>query len=358
MMDEKGLKYCSVLVADENPSSRALLVSTLQDIGVGVVSSVANGAAAIEHLRHSNHSVLNSNTPPVDLLITEWEMEPVGGMMLLNWVRHHADSPDRFLRTMIMSGDLDSEKVERARGSGANAVFAKPFSINSLRKHVLNVMGANPAFFKSKIYFGPDRRRHATEVVLEERRRIKKPYIEQLGKGADPNVGCFDLPHYLAEVALGRMRDQIDTQEKFQAHHLLAPHSQTYAEWVLGDVEVLRLAYRLSDQNAEMRGRNISLMTNLVNRLELEGTLMGYPLISAFARTLARAIKVDIRNWAQTREIFDAAINGLDIVVRQNIRGDGGALGQELSVQLRKLDKKLMAPLPINPHRKGVAQFG
>lgn len=357
-MDEKGLKYCSVLVADENPSSRALLVSTLQDVGVGVVSSVANGAAAIEHLRHSNHTVLNSNTPPVDLLITEWDMEPVGGMMLLNWVRYHAESPDRFLRTMIMSGDLDSEKVERARGAGANAVFAKPFSINSLRKHVLNVMGANPAFFKSNAYFGPDRRRHATEVVLEERRAIKKPYIETLGKGADPNVGCFDLPHYLAEVAHGRMRDQIDVQEKFQAHHLLAPHSQTYAQWVLGDVEVLRLAFRLSDQNEDMRGRNISLMTNLVNRLELEGTLMGYPLISAFARTLARAIKVDIRMWAQTREIFDAAINGLDIVVRQDIRGDGGALGQELSVQLRKLDKKLMAPLPINPHRKGVAQFG
>ncbi|MCW8915700.1 MAG: response regulator [Magnetovibrio sp.] len=357
-MDEKGLKHCSVLVADDNPSSRALLVSTLQDIGVGVVSSVSSGAAAIEHLRHSNHTTMSSKTPPVDLLITEWDMEPVGGMMLINWIRRHADSPDRFTRIVIMSGDLDAEKVERARNAGANAVFAKPFSVNTLRKHVLNVLGNNPAYFKTSNYFGPDRRRNVADVLLEDRRNIKKPYIEALGSGMAPEVGCFDLPHYIGDIALGRPRDQVNTQSKFDAHQDLIDHSETYAAWVCGDVEVLRLAFRLSDQNVDMRKRNISLMSNLVNRLEMEGAFMGYPLITAFARTLTRAIKVDIRLWVQTREIFDAALNGLDIVVRQDIRGDGGALGQELSAQLRKLDKKLMAPLPVNAHRKGVAHLG
>ena len=202
-MEDQGLRHCSVLVADDSASSRMLLATTLHDIGVGVVNTVPNGVAAMEHLRHSATSSMTGQTPPVDLLITEWDMEPVGGMMLINWLRRHMDSPDRFTRTMIMSGELDAEKVERARNAGVNAVFAKPFSINSLRKHITTVMFNNPPFFKSDAYFGPDRRRHAPEIVLEERRRVQKPYSEVLGSGQDPNVGCFDLPHYMSEVALG-----------------------------------------------------------------------------------------------------------------------------------------------------------
>ncbi len=354
-MEEQSLRHCSVLVIDDSASSRTLLATTLQDIGVGIVNTVPSGVAAIEHLRHSAYNAITSPTPPVDLIISEWEMEPLGGMMLLNWIRRNVASPDRFTRTVIMSGELDAEKVERARTAGANAVFAKPFTINSMRKHLLSVLFDNPPFFKTASYFGPDRRRHAQEVVLEDRRRIRKPYLEKIGTGANPDVGCFDMPHYLSEIAVGRPRERIDFEERNFAHQLLARFNEDYADWVLGDVEVLRLAFNLADENPEMRARNMSLMTNLVTRLEHEGALMGYPLISAFAHTLNTAIRADVRLWRQTSEIFDAALSGLDTVVRQNIRGDGGAVGKALNDSLGRLNKKLLYLHPQNLHRQGVA---
>jgi len=357
-MEDQGLRHCSVLVADDSASSRMLLATTLHDIGVGIVNTVPNGVAAMEHLRHSATSSMTGQTPPVDLLITEWDMEPVGGMMLINWLRRHMDSPDRFTRTMLMSGELDAEKVERARNAGVNAVFAKPFSVNSLRKHITTVMFNNPPFFKSHAYFGPDRRRHAPEIVLEERRRVQKPYSEVLGSGQDPNVGCFDLPHYMSDVALGRTRERINYAERHWAHQTLQPHSEDYVDWVRGDVDVLRLAFRLADENPEMRTRNMSLMGNLIHRLEREGALLGYPLISAFSHTLANAIKTDARLWRQTAEIFDAALSGLDTVVRQNVRGDGGAVGKALNDSLSRLNKKLLLLRPLNAHRQGIARFG
>lgn len=356
-MHKQGLQHCSVLVVDANASSRTLLATTLKDIGVGTVSSVPNGIGAIEHLRQSALPTNARFTPPVDLVITEWDMEPVGGMMLLNWIRRHQDSPDRFTRTVIMSGEMDSERVERARNAGANAVFAKPFSINSIYKHIVSVLYANPPFFKTQTYFGPDRRRRAAEVVLEERRTIEKPYGEQLDSGGNPDIGCFDLPHYFSEIAVGRPRDQINFEDRDWAHQRLYSHSEDYTDWVKGDVEVLRLAFRLSDENPEMRGRNMSLMANLINRLEKEGELLGYPLITAFAHTLNNTIKTDVRLWDQTSEIFDAALKGLDTVVRQDVRGEGGAVGKALSESLGRLNRKLVYLRPQNPHRRGVAQF-
>lgn|GEM_PF-1047946 len=357
-MKEKGLKHCSVLVADDSAASRTLLSTTLKDLGVDVVHTVPNGVAAIDYLRLSAQSSMHSPTPPVDLVISEWDMQPVGGMMLINWIRRHLDSPDRFTRTVIMSGELDAEKVERARNAGANAVFAKPFSISSLRKHVLHVLFNNPAFFKSQTYFGPDRRRNSPEFVLEERRRVKKPYSEVLGGGEHPHVGCFDLPHYYSEISLGKPRDRIDYAERNFAHQQLAAHSEDYADWVRGDAEVLRLAFRLADENPDMRARSMSLMGALIQRLEREGALLGYPLISAFAHTLDNTIKTDVHLWDQTSEIFAAALSGLDTVVRQDVRGEGGEVGRALSESLRRLNKKLLQLRPLHIHRQGVARFG
>jgi len=358
IMNKQGLRHCSVLVADDSMASRRLLTTALHDIGVGIVNAVPSGAAAVDHLRHSALSSIAGPTPPVDLLITEWDMVPVGGPMLINWVRRHMSSPDRFMRIVIMSGDLDAEKVERARDIGAHAVFARPFSINSLRKNVESVLASNPSFFRAPAYFGPDRRRHTSEMVLDDRRTIADPRGEVLGAGASPDVGCFTLPHYVRDIGHGHSRANMSFAMRDQAHQKLNPHSEDYADWVLGDMTALRYAFQLADDNPAMRARSMALMENLIVRLEREGELLGYPLITAFAHTLANAIKRDIRLWRKTSEIFDAALSGLDVVVRQNVRGDGGAVGQALNESLRGLNNKLVDVRPVNAHRVGIARFG
>ena len=80
---DNGLENVSVLVVDDHAPSRALVARALNDLGVGQVRTVANAAQALDHLQHSRLGIFSSAIPPVDLLITEWDMEPFGGALLL-----------------------------------------------------------------------------------------------------------------------------------------------------------------------------------------------------------------------------------------------------------------------------------
>ena len=353
-MSELGLRHCSVLVVGDSAPARTLVATTLHEIGVGVVNTVPHGAAAIAHLKHSQLSSINGPTPPVDLIVSEWDMQPVSGSMLTNWVRRSAQSPDRFTRTVIMSGALDVEKVEDARAVGVNAVFAKPFTVASLERHVTTLLNANPAFFKTPSYFGPDRRRRASGVVLEQRRKIAHSHHEVLGGGEDVNVGCFDQPHYLKKVLAGEKRPLIDYSQRFAAHQTLAPFSEDYADWIKSDVNVLRLALRIANELPDMRARNLAVMHAIAMRLEREGAHLGYPLAAAFAHTLKNILEADQRLWRSTVGICNTAVHGLEAVVRGRVSGEGGATGIALHQSLAEMNGKLSMLRPKRTHRQGV----
>jgi CheY-like chemotaxis protein len=350
-MADLRLKNCSVLVVDDSAASRTLLATTLYDIGIGVVNTVPHGAAAIDYLERSVLSSMSGPTPPVDVVISEWDMEPVGGMMLMQWLRRSLSTPDRFLRAVIMSGALDMEKVEQARNVGVNAVFTKPFTINRLRKHLLSVVEGNPPFFKTPDYFGPDRRRRNTEAILSERRQVEHPVREVFGAGDDIEVGCFDLPNALAQILDGTPRMNLDFSQRNAAHELLAGYCEDYTDWVRRDIGVLRLAFRTANENAELRQRNFAIMHTIVQRLEREAEHMDYPLISALARTLKNALRSDVRLWHDTAEIFDTAIKGLETVMKQRISGHGGALGRALNESLANMDKKIFHLTSVHARR-------
>lgn len=356
-MADPRLANCSVLVVDDSAASRTLVATTLQDIGVGMVHTVPHGAAAIEHLEHSALSSVNGPTPPVDLVITEWDMEPVGGLMLMNWLRRARGSPDRFTRAVIMSGALDMDKVEQARAAGVNAVFTKPFTIKSLQRHVATVLEANPVFYKTPNYFGPDRRRRLLDAILDEKRDIAHPHHEVLGGGEDPEVGSFDLPNYLRDILDGAPRHLIDYSQRWAAHEQLAPYSEDYADWVRRDVASLRLALRTAADNPAMRTRNLAMMQSVALRMEREGDHMGYPLVSALAHTLKNALKVDVRLWHETSKVFEAAITGLETVVRGRMYGHGGALGHAVAASLSQMDQKLLRLAPVHAHRSGLNYY-
>ncbi|MBF0247543.1 MAG: response regulator [Alphaproteobacteria bacterium] len=351
-MDSSGLKYCSVLVVDDSASSRTLLATTMQDIGVGRVTTVPNGIAAIEHMkRTSPASSMDGAYPPVDLMICEWDMEPVGGLMLANWVRRSADSPDRFTRCAIMSGSLDMEKIARARGAGVNTFLAKPFTIQSLKKGLLGVVMDNPPFYKSNTYFGPDRRRQNAEVP-EERRHLDLS-TKLFGEGDDPSVGCIKVPPYLAAIMTGRPRERLDFSFSNDIHTQLRGFREDYADWVRDDVRSLRETFAQANQDADHRISCLNRIKTLATRLKREGEALGYPLISAFAHTLNNAVKADERMWDSTSEIFDTAIKGLEAVARERIGGDGGPLGKALNASLIEMDEKLIRLTPVSGRRKG-----
>ena len=100
---EYNFRKVSVLIAEDGEYVRSMLSSTLKNMGVGNVVTLEDGGAAIDYLTEGNKGGLGASSP-VDVIIADWEMEPVDGLMLLRWVRRHADSPNRFIPFGDQSG--------------------------------------------------------------------------------------------------------------------------------------------------------------------------------------------------------------------------------------------------------------
>lgn len=282
----------SVLVVEDSGSARTLLAGSLTNLGVGTVRTVSSASAAIEYLKNTRsidgRRALN---PGVDVLISECEMEPVDGLMLLRWVRQHRLSPNRFMRTSLMSGAMEWGRVEQGRKLGADAMFAKPFTMNKLENHLNGLIRNNRPYIHTEVYFGPDRRRQDQAANLSERRDDDISY-EILGQGARPSTGWFQLPNYLEMIATGTARGDIPFHDLAEAHARLEPYSQDFSDWVMGDMALLSREFEMSRQKEGMgktigeRDMRLFAVRRLATNLSRQGMVLDYPLIARIADSL------------------------------------------------------------------------
>lgn len=108
-----------LLIAEDDQLLRQLLEATLRAHYPDMVL-VANGEAALEHLRRH----------PVDVLVTDWMMPGIDGIELVRRVRREC-SPPPFI---VMSTVLGSKEArEHALRSGADDFLAKPSTPSEIR---------------------------------------------------------------------------------------------------------------------------------------------------------------------------------------------------------------------------------
>jgi two-component system, chemotaxis family, chemotaxis protein CheY len=174
------LQRLSVLVVEDSPFLRSLLANSLKVLGVGQVCLAEDGGAAIDFLQLVKNNPMKAGVQGIDLMLTNWEMSPVSGEMLIRWVRRHKDSTDRFLPILMITAYSERARVHQARHLGVNEVMSKPFTIKALGDKLSNVILRNRQFVHTKDYFGPDRRRQQVEYDEPERRKLteKSPEVE------------------------------------------------------------------------------------------------------------------------------------------------------------------------------------
>ena len=177
-----NLERLSVLFVDDSPFIRTLVISSLKIAGVGQVNSARDGGSAIELIKKVKSDPMRAGVQSIDLVISNWDMSPVDGSMLLRWLRRHKDSPDRFMPFLMLTAYTEKERVEEARNLGANEVMTKPFTIRTLAEKLTLTINRNRQFVHTKDYFGPDRRRQVI-INKEGERRLrtdKSPDVEIL----------------------------------------------------------------------------------------------------------------------------------------------------------------------------------
>jgi CheY-like chemotaxis protein len=179
-MAKYDLERFSILIVEDNLFIRALIANSLKTMGVGRLFTCEDGGEAIEFLKLVKTDPMKAGTMSIDIIVSDWQMSPVDGMMLLRWVRRHKDSTDRFIPFIMITAFSEAERVAEARDLGVTEFLSKPFSIESVWKKILAVIDRPRQFVHTATYFGPDRRRQDLGHEDGERRTLddRSPEVE------------------------------------------------------------------------------------------------------------------------------------------------------------------------------------
>ncbi len=104
------LKDVRVLIVDDQDFIRSLLRQMLGVLGCKSISDETNGEAAWFAVQDN----------PPDLLIVDWEMEPMDGIELVKKIRNDDASPDRFLPIIMITAHSERPRIIAARDAGVN----------------------------------------------------------------------------------------------------------------------------------------------------------------------------------------------------------------------------------------------
>lgn len=121
-----GLK---VLIVDDQYSVRQMTRMTLEKIGISNVHEAENGRAALT----------TASSQPLDLIISDYNMPEMDGLGLLRAVR--GNQAVRRLPFILLTGRGDRELVVKAAQAGVNNYLVKPFTPETLREKIEQVMG-------------------------------------------------------------------------------------------------------------------------------------------------------------------------------------------------------------------------
>ena len=120
----------SILVAEDDPTTRYLLRSVLKAAGFSV-EAVVDGRAALEKLREKNF----------DLVLTDIWMPRLNGLELMARLRQEAIRP----KVVVMTSDDTPETVLRAVREQAYQYLTKPVEAKAVVELVRDALAAQPA---------------------------------------------------------------------------------------------------------------------------------------------------------------------------------------------------------------------
>ncbi len=144
-----SLARLKVLVVDDNLHMSNIVKTILRGFDVKDLYDADTGEDAFNVLRETS----------IDLVITDFAMDPLDGCGLTRRIRTAHDTPNQFMPILMLTAYAERSKVEQARDAGVNEFCAKPVTATQLYRKVCSIINAPRSFIRTSVYFGPDRRR-------------------------------------------------------------------------------------------------------------------------------------------------------------------------------------------------------
>ena len=122
-------KSTPILVVDDYKTMVRIVRNLLQQLGFDNIDDASDGASALAKLRAKRFG----------LVISDWAMEPMSGLELLQAMR--ADPDLKTLPFIMITAENRKERVARAEQAGADGYIVKPFSAEALSERIARVIG-------------------------------------------------------------------------------------------------------------------------------------------------------------------------------------------------------------------------
>jgi two-component system chemotaxis response regulator CheY len=119
----------SILIVDDYKTMLRIILNLLKQLGFHNVDEATDGAETLNKLRSKNY----------DLVISDWNMEPMTGYELLKEVR--SDDMLKALPFIMVSAESKTDNVIAAKKAGVNNYIVKPFNAATLKSKLTSVLG-------------------------------------------------------------------------------------------------------------------------------------------------------------------------------------------------------------------------
>lgn len=120
----------NVLVVDDYQTMIRIIKNLLKQLGFQNIDEASDGQAALKLIQSKEYG----------LVISDWNMEPMTGLELLQQVRgsneHYSDVP-----FIMVTAESKTENVIAAKQAGVNNYIVKPFNAETLKGKIASVLG-------------------------------------------------------------------------------------------------------------------------------------------------------------------------------------------------------------------------
>lgn len=124
------IKDMPILIVDDYRTMRIIIRSLLRQIDFTNMNEAMDGNEALRMLRKKKYG----------LVISDWNMQPMNGLMLLKEVRMSQPS-FQDVPFLMISPELSASHMLAAKEAGVSGCIYKPFNAAALKSKLITILG-------------------------------------------------------------------------------------------------------------------------------------------------------------------------------------------------------------------------
>jgi two-component system chemotaxis response regulator CheY len=120
-----------ILLVDDQEAFLQIVRQMLRQLGFRNVDVATDGTKAM--------ATLTGAADPYGLVVSDWNMQPMTGLQLLQAVR----SEPRLAATpfIMVTGEASKDRIVAAADAGVTAYLSKPVSLDAVKKRLIKIFG-------------------------------------------------------------------------------------------------------------------------------------------------------------------------------------------------------------------------